>query len=116
MQLARSQFLLADIVKQRRLDGVNIGSASAIEFIFDDVEQSPMQPLYQHHSFEVVWPHLFRALFSISSIAIGNNCFQHDASLWVFTRGPVPRCASTYERASKNRLNQHDENRIYPNT
>jgi len=64
-----------------------------------------MQPLYQHDSFEVVWPHLLRALFAISSIRIGSNSFQHDA-LFDFSREALSLAArQTYSSASKIDLN-----------
>src|SRR6478609_10881812 len=46
-QLARSQFLVADVIEQQRLHRVDVGAAAAIEFILDDVEQRAMQPLHQ---------------------------------------------------------------------
>src|ERR1700760_4854762 len=38
-QLARGQLLVADVVEQERLHRVDVGAASAIEFVLDDVEQ-----------------------------------------------------------------------------
>lgn len=39
-QLAGGQFLVADIVQQQRLNGVDVGAAAAVEFVLDDVEQA----------------------------------------------------------------------------
>src|SRR5262249_49383793 len=52
-QLARGQLLVADVVEQQRLYRVDVGAASAIEFVLDDVEQATMQPLHQSQSFEI---------------------------------------------------------------
>src|SRR5215471_6845933 len=46
-QLARGQLLVADVVEQERLHRIDVGTAAAIEFILDDVEQTAMQPLHQ---------------------------------------------------------------------
>src|SRR5256885_3290659 len=51
-QLARGQFLVADVIEQERLHRIDVGAAAAIEFILDDVEQAAMQPLYQSQCFE----------------------------------------------------------------
>ena len=44
-QLARGQFLLADVEQQQRLHAVHVGLADALEFVLDHVEQLAMQPL-----------------------------------------------------------------------
>src|SRR5690606_33178481 len=52
-QLARRQLGRADIEQQKRLDGIDVAAAVAVELILDHVEQAAMQPLDELKRFEV---------------------------------------------------------------
>src|SRR5579862_1352115 len=52
-QLARGQLLVANVIEQERLHRVDIGAATTIEFVLDDIEQAAMQPLNKSQSFEI---------------------------------------------------------------
>src|SRR6266581_3105789 len=78
-QFAGGQFLVADVIEQQRLHGVDVGAAAAIEFILDDIEQPAMQPLHQSQSFEI--ERLYRSSGSaFSGIHRRCNGFHHDTS------------------------------------
>src|SRR5689334_13419890 len=53
LELTGRQLALTDVVKQEGLHAVEFGAALAIEFVLDDVEQEPMQPLDQPQRLEV---------------------------------------------------------------
>src|SRR6202163_2307484 len=78
-QLARGQFLVADIIEQQRLHRIDVGAAAAIEFILDDVEQAAMQPLHQRQRFEIERLHRHLA-GSVLSGFHRRNGFVHDTS------------------------------------
>src|SRR6202030_1850284 len=52
-QLARGQLLVANVIEQERLHRVDIGAATTIEFVLDDIEQAAMQPFNKSQSFEI---------------------------------------------------------------
>ena len=53
-QLARRQFLIADIEQQQRLHAVDLAFVAAIQFVLDHVEQLTMQPLDEIEGLEIV--------------------------------------------------------------
>src|SRR6185436_15632576 len=57
-KLARGQLLVADVVEQKRLHRIDVGTAPAVELILDDIEQSPMQPLYERQGIEIERPNV----------------------------------------------------------
>src|ERR1700684_133401 len=79
-QFARGQLLVADIIEQQRLHRIDIGTATTIEFILDDIEQAAMQPLHQRQSFEI--ERLNRALPRAAPDGFRRRCngFHHDTS------------------------------------
>src|SRR3979490_2174916 len=79
-QLARGQFLVADVIEQQRLYRIDVGAAAAIEFILDDVEQAAMQPLHQSQRFEIERLHRRLARSAFSGFHRRCNGFDHDTS------------------------------------
>src|SRR6516162_4645317 len=79
-QLARGQFLVADVVEQERLHGIDIRAAAAIELILDDVEQTAMQPLDQRQRFQIERLHGCLAGSALSGFNRRCNGFHHDTS------------------------------------
>src|SRR6516164_4502476 len=79
-QLARGQFLVADVVEQERLHGIDIRAAAASELILDDVEQTAMQPLDQRQRFQIERLHGCLAGSALSGFNRRCNGFHHDTS------------------------------------
>src|SRR5262249_10810631 len=52
-QLTGRQLLIADVEQQQRLHRIDVGTAAAVELIFDDVEQTSVQPLDQGQGLEI---------------------------------------------------------------
>ena len=79
-QLARGQFLVADVIEQQRLHRIDVGAAAAIEFILDDIEQAAMQPLHQSQCFKI--ERLHRSLTGRAFSGFHRRCngFHHDTS------------------------------------
>src|SRR6202158_3884520 len=77
-QLARGQFLVADIIEQQRLPRIDVGTAAAIEFILDDVEQAAMQPLHQSQRFKIERLHRSLSRSAFSGFHRRCNGFHHD--------------------------------------
>jgi hypothetical protein len=46
-QLARRQFLVADIVEQQRLHAVDVVASAALELVLDHVKKPPVKPLHE---------------------------------------------------------------------
>jgi hypothetical protein len=69
-QLAGGELLVADILQQQRLYGVDVGAAAAVEFIPDDVEQPAMQPLDQRQGIEIERANVVEPTFAIGSTAL----------------------------------------------
>ena len=57
-QFAGGQFLVADIIKQQGLHGIDVAAAAPVEFVLDHVEKAAMQPLNQPQSIEIGRPDL----------------------------------------------------------
>src|ERR1700681_3259509 len=79
-QLARGQFLVADVIEQERLHRIDVGAAAAIEFILDDVEQAAVQPLHQSQRFEIERLHRNLTRRAFSGFHRRCNGFHHDTS------------------------------------
>src|ERR1700735_587774 len=79
-QFPRGQLLVANIIEQQRLHRIDIGTATTIEFILDDIEQAAMQPLHQRQSFEI--ERLNRSLPRRALDGFRRRCngFHHDTS------------------------------------
>src|SRR6056297_2306602 len=54
LQLARGDFVFADVEEQKRLDGVDVEQAEPLELVLDDVEQEAVQAFDQGETFEIV--------------------------------------------------------------
>src|ERR1700687_4086253 len=79
-QFARGQFLVADIIEQKRLHRIDVGTAAAIEFILDDVEQTAMQPFHQSQRFQIERLHRSLSRSAFSGFHRRCNGFHHDTS------------------------------------
>src|ERR1700732_2125893 len=77
-QLARGQFLVADVIEQQRLHRIDVGPAAAGKFILDDVEQATMQPLHQGQRFEIKRLNRSLAGSALSGFHRRCNGFHHD--------------------------------------
>ena len=53
-QLARRQFLVADVEQQQRLHAVDLAFVAAVEFVLDHIEQLAMQPLDEIERLEIM--------------------------------------------------------------
>jgi hypothetical protein len=60
-QLAGGQHLVADIVQELRLHRVDVCAPAAVEFVVDDIEQTPMQALDQDQRFQIMRPDMVEA-------------------------------------------------------
>ena len=54
LQFTRSQLAVADVVEQKRLDGVQVGATLAVELVLDDVEQEAVKPLDEAEGLKVL--------------------------------------------------------------
>src|SRR5450759_80134 len=79
-QLARGQFLVADVIEQQGLHRIDVGAAAAIEFILDNVEQPAIQPLHQSQGFDIERLHRSLARSAFSGFHRRCNGFHHDTS------------------------------------
>ena len=52
-QFARGQLLVADVVEQQRLHGVDVATIAAVEFVLDDVEQTAVKAFDERQRFEI---------------------------------------------------------------
>src|SRR6266511_1167304 len=77
-QLASGEILLADVVQEQRLYGIDIVAAPAVELVLDDVEQPTMQTLEQGQGFEIVRTDLVDPCFAIGRPQYFRNASQHD--------------------------------------
>ena len=57
-QFAGGQFLVADIIKQQGLHGIDVAAAASVEFVLDHVAKAAMQPLNQPQGLEIGRPDL----------------------------------------------------------
>ena len=67
-QFAGGQLLVADIVQQQRLHRIDVGAAAAVEFVLDDVEQSPVQTLDQGQRLEIVRPDMVETRLTLGGL------------------------------------------------
>src|ERR1700760_2217525 len=79
-QLARGQLLVADVIEQERLHRVDVGTATAIELVLDDVEQAAMQPLHQRQGFQIKRLHRRLACSAVGGFHRRRNGIFHDTS------------------------------------
>jgi hypothetical protein len=103
-QLAGGELLVADIVQQQRLHRIDVGTAAAVEFVFDDIEQAPMQTLDKSQSLEIVRADMVETRLTIGGIDRLCDGFHVDAfpkpilyQVLSLSTGPVSRrIAPTY--------------------
>src|SRR5208337_1758824 len=85
-QFARGQLLVADVVEQQRLDGVDVGAPAPIEFVLDDVEQSAVKPLDHGQGFQVnIRDTKFRVRAKGDILSL--DCIQHSTLACSTLRG-----------------------------
>src|SRR5919198_1575936 len=77
-QLAGREILLADVVQEQRLYGIDIVSAPAVELVLDHIEQPAMQSLDQRQGFEIVRTDLVNNCLTIDRPQCFRNASQHD--------------------------------------
>ena len=78
-QLAGSELFVADIVQQQRLNRIDVGAATAVELILDDIKQTPMQTLDQRECFEIVRANMVEARLVHGGLDRLDDGFHDDA-------------------------------------
>ncbi len=78
-QLAGSQLLVADIVQEQRLHRIDVGAPAAVEFVLDDVEQTPVQTLDQGQRLQIVWPNMVETRLALGGLDRLSDGFHSDA-------------------------------------
>src|SRR5579862_866495 len=108
-QFAGGEFLVADIVQQQRLHRIDVGAAAAVEFVLDDVEETPVQALDESKRLQIVRPNVVEARLAVGGLDRLDDGFHVDAfpKLILFVvDGPCSRrMAEPYRSGSKISLN-----------
>src|SRR6516165_8293092 len=79
-QFARGQLLVADIVQEQSLHRIDVGAATAIELVLDNIKQAAMQPLHQRQCFQIERLHGRLAGSTVGGFHRRRNGFHHDTS------------------------------------